>query len=71
MGAQQQSIGANQSVMAAILAPVTGEPYKADKITRSVQKLGDGTIITHGSGALAIPGPADYRVTDPKKAGVE
>ena len=52
MGQQQQSIGANQSVMAAILQPVTGEPYQADKITHSKQTLSDGTIITRETKGL-------------------
>ena len=52
MGPQQQSIGANQSVMAAILQPVTGEPYQADKVTHSKQTLSDGTIITHETTGL-------------------
>ena len=46
-GVQQTSIGQNQSIMASIVAPVTGEPYQAEKVTRSVQKLSDGTVITH------------------------
>jgi hypothetical protein len=46
VGAQQQSIGANQSIAAAVFAPVTGEPYQAEKVMRSVQKLSDGTVIT-------------------------
>jgi hypothetical protein len=52
MGQQQQSIGANQSVMVAILQPVTGEPYQAEKITHSKQTLSDGTIITHETKGL-------------------
>jgi hypothetical protein len=52
MGPQQQSLGANQSVMAAILQPVTGAPYQADKITHSKQTLSDGTIITHETKGL-------------------
>ena len=52
MGPQQQSVGANQSVTAAILQPVTGEPYKAEKITHSKQTLSDGTIITHETKGL-------------------
>jgi hypothetical protein len=52
MGQQQQSLGANQSVMAAILQPVTGEPYRADKITHSKQTLSDGTIIAHETKGL-------------------
>jgi hypothetical protein len=47
MGTQQMSIGQNQSIMASILAPVNGEPYQADKVSRSVQKLADGTVITN------------------------
>ena len=52
MGPQQQSLGANQSVMAAILSPVTGEPYQAEKLTRSTQTLSDGTVITHETRGL-------------------
>jgi hypothetical protein len=52
VGAQQNSIGGNQSIMVAILQPVTGAPYQAEKVTRSVQKLGDGTVITHESKGL-------------------
>ncbi len=52
MGPQQQSVGGNQSVTAAILQPVTGEPYQADKITHSKQTLSDGTIITHETKGL-------------------
>jgi hypothetical protein len=52
MGPQQQSLGANQSVTAAILLPVTGAPYQADKITHSKQTLSDGTIITHETKGL-------------------
>jgi hypothetical protein len=48
-GTQQMSIGPNQSVMAAILQPVAGEPYQAEKVARSVQTLSDGTVITHES----------------------
>jgi hypothetical protein len=49
MGAQQQNIGANQSIVASIIAPVTGSPYQAEKVSRSVQTLSDGTVITHES----------------------
>jgi hypothetical protein len=52
MGAQQQSVGANQSIAAAIMQPVTDAPYKADKVSRSVQKLADGTVITHETKGL-------------------
>jgi hypothetical protein len=52
MGPQQQSVGANQSIIAAILQPVTGEPYQANKITHSKQTLSDGTIITHETKGL-------------------
>jgi hypothetical protein len=51
-GAQQMSIGQNQSVMAAILQPVTAAPYQAEKVTRSVQTLSDGTVITHETRGL-------------------
>jgi hypothetical protein len=53
MGAQQhtvsanQSVGANQSIIAAMREPVTGAPYQAEKVSRSVQTLIDGTVITH------------------------
>ncbi|NYF79671.1 hypothetical protein [Granulicella arctica] len=54
MGAQQQNVGANQSIIAAIREPVTGIPYQAEKVSRSVQKLSDGTVITHEwSGIIA------------------
>jgi hypothetical protein len=49
MGVQQTSIGQNQSIMAAILEPVTGAPYQAEQVSRSVQTLSDGTVITHES----------------------
>ena len=52
MGAQQMSLGQNQSITAAILAPVTGEPYQAEKVTHSKQTLGDGTVITHDTRGL-------------------
>src|ERR1035438_8560560 len=47
MGTQQMSVGQNQSIAASILAPVSGEPYQADKVSRSVQTLADGTVITN------------------------
>jgi hypothetical protein len=47
MGAQQQTVSGNQSVISAMFAPVTGEPYQAEKVSRSVQTLSDGTVITH------------------------
>lgn len=47
MGPQQQSLSGNQSITAAIMQPVTGEPYQAEKISRSVQTLSDGTVLTH------------------------
>jgi hypothetical protein len=47
MGPQQQSLGGNQSVMAALLQPVTGEPYQAVKLSKSSQTLSDGTVLTH------------------------
>ena len=49
MGPQQNSIGSNQSIMAAIVQPTPGEPYQAEKVTRSTQTLSDGTVITHES----------------------
>ena len=52
MGQQEQTMGANQSVMAVMLEPATGLPYQATKITRSVQKLADGTVITHETKGL-------------------
>jgi hypothetical protein len=52
MGQQQQSLGANQSVIASIVQPVTDAPYKANKVSRSVQKLADGTVITHETKGL-------------------
>jgi hypothetical protein len=47
MGGQQQSIGSNQSVMAAILEPTIKAPYQAEKVSRSKQTLSDGTVIVH------------------------
>ena len=52
LSAQQQSIGSNQSVMASIMQPVTEAPYQANKVSRSVQKLADGTVITHETKGL-------------------
>jgi hypothetical protein len=52
IGALQQNIGANQSIVAAILTPVTEAPYQAQKLTLSVQKLSDGTVITHETKGL-------------------
>lgn len=52
MGTQQQALGGNQSVIAAIIAPVTEAPYQAEKVSRSVQKLGDGTVITNETRGL-------------------
>ncbi len=63
VGPQQQNVGANQSVTAAILQPVTGEPYKADKITHSKQTLSDGTIITHETKGL-IARDAEGRIRE-------
>jgi hypothetical protein len=39
----------NAAVMTAMRSPVTGEPYVAQKVTRSVWTLADGTKITHES----------------------
>lgn len=39
----------NAGVMAALRSPVTGEPYAAQKVTRSVWTLADGTKITQES----------------------
>ena len=44
---QQMSVGQNQSIMASIMSPVTGAAYQAEEVTVSVQKLVDGTTITH------------------------
>jgi hypothetical protein len=49
MGNQQQNIGSNQSILAALAQPVAGEPYQAEKISRSTQTLSDGTVIAHES----------------------
>ena len=46
-GNQQMSVGQNQSIMASMLAPANDEPYQAEKVSRSVQTLGDGTVITN------------------------
>lgn len=48
----QTSIGANQSIMAAILNPVSDAVYQADKVSRSVQTLSDGTVITRETRGL-------------------
>jgi hypothetical protein len=47
MGVQQMSISQNQSIMASILEPVGGAPYQGEKMSRSLQTLSDGTVITH------------------------
>src|ERR1017187_20390 len=47
MGTQQMSIGQNQSLISSFTEPVAGAPYQAEKVTRSVQRLEDGTVITH------------------------
>jgi hypothetical protein len=52
MGTQQMSLGQNQSITAAILQPVAGQPYQAEKVTHSRQILGDGTVITHDTRGL-------------------
>ena len=52
MGTQQQSIGANQSIVAALLEPVTDAAYQAEKVSRSEQTLSDGTVITHETRGL-------------------
>jgi hypothetical protein len=48
----QTSLATNQSVMAAILEPVTNAQYQAEKVSRSVQTLSDGTVITHETRGL-------------------
>jgi hypothetical protein len=48
----QMSMGVNQSMMSAILEPVTDAQYQADKVSRSVQTLSDGTVITHETRGL-------------------
>jgi hypothetical protein len=54
VGAQQMSVGQNQSMMSALLEPVNSAPYQAEKVSHSVQTLSDGTVITHDSrGMLA------------------
>lgn len=40
-------MSANSVGIAAILEAVSGQPYEAEKMTKSVQKLWDGTVITH------------------------
>jgi hypothetical protein len=52
MGTQQMAIGQNQSIAAAILQPVSGAPYQAEKVSRSKQTLVDGTVITHDTRGL-------------------
>ncbi len=54
VGAQQMSVGQNQSIMSALLEPVNNAPYQAEKVSHSIQTLSDGTVITHDSrGMLA------------------
>jgi hypothetical protein len=53
----------NEAILAAIRAPVAGEPYVAQKVTRSVWTLGDGTKITHESNTK-IARDADGRVRE-------
>jgi hypothetical protein len=63
MGPQQPSMGANQSVAAAIMQPTKGEPYRAEKVSRSVQTLSEGTVITHETKGL-IARDADGRIRE-------
>jgi hypothetical protein len=60
---QQMSTGPNQSAIAAILQAVAGEPYQAEKVTRSVQTLSDGTVITHESRGM-IARDAEGRIRE-------
>jgi len=57
---EMSSVG---GMMAAMRAPVTGEPYVAEKVTRSVWTLRDGTKITHGSSSK-IARDAEGRVRE-------
>jgi hypothetical protein len=63
MGTQQTSLGQNQSITAAILRPVAGQPYQAEKVTHSQQSLSDGTVITHDTRGL-IARDADGRMRE-------
>jgi hypothetical protein len=56
-------MSSNGGMMAAMRAPVTGEPYVAEKVTRSVWTLGDGTKITHASSSK-IARDAEGRVRE-------
>lgn len=40
-------MSSNSSIVAAIASPVKGQPYETRKVTRSVWKLADGTVISH------------------------
>lgn len=48
----QMSVGTNQSILSAITESVTNAQYQADKISRSVQTLSDGTVIMHETRGL-------------------
>jgi hypothetical protein len=63
MGTQQNSLSANQSLIAASMEPVAGEPYRADKITRSTWTLSDGTSIAHETKGM-IARDADGRMRE-------
>jgi len=63
MGAQQHTVSANQSIIAAIREPVTGAAYQAEKVSRSVQTLSDGTVITQETRGL-IARDAEGRIRE-------
>jgi hypothetical protein len=63
MGSQQSSLAASQSIIASMMTPVTGTPYQATKVTKSVQTLSDGTVITHETRGL-IARDGDGRVRE-------
>jgi hypothetical protein len=52
MGPQQMAMGSNQTISAAMLVPITDAQYQADKVSRSVQTLSDGTTITRETRGL-------------------
>jgi hypothetical protein len=56
-------VSSNSSIFAALMDPVSGEPYEARKITSSVWRLADGTTITHES-ASQIARDAEGRIRE-------
>jgi hypothetical protein len=49
-------------MLAGILQPVSGAPYQGQKISRSVQTLSDGTVITHETRVRTDPDAALFQV---------